>query len=327
MLKALLLTTILVSCTVPASGLVPRRVYLDSPGGLPAFVMSPVPAGEAGNFRAEARVALDDLAERRGFSHGSWWLELVPAISTDTLRATLRWGNTDYGDMLDRRFTRLTVTLGDSMLVEKEVDGFATHSGAYNTLGIGISGSVVKVYGGSASRGALCEATLDDGFIPTCVRADGKGTGRVSLLVAEAEAAPETVAMTGWTREALESCLASTSDPIEGYWTYLDRANDPSYARPGGRYTLALVSDGAEGYDILYVDGAQTLADRWKPLMLKGRLSPGIFENHYSLEWIDAEFDPVTEDIHADISQDAILTLSFPLLKTTLRFSKMPVRH
>ena len=61
--------------------------------------------------------------------------------------------------------------------------------------------------------------------------------------------------------------------------------------------------------------------------MLKGRLRPGIFENHYSLEWIDAEFEPVTEDIHADISQGAILTLSFPLLKTTLRFSKMPVRH
>lgn len=326
MLKTLLFT-ILISCAVSASGMVPQRAYLDSPGGLPASVMSPVMAEEAGQFRAEARVALDDLAERRGFSHGSWWLDVVPANGIDTLRATLRWGNTDYGDMLDRRFTRLTVTLGDSLLVEKDVDGFATHSGAYNTLGVGISGTVVKFYGGSGSRGVLCEATLADGFIPSCVRVDGKAPGRVSLLVAEAEAAPEAVARTEWTREALETRLASASDPIEGYWTYLDRANDPAYARPGGRYTLALVSDGAGGYDILYVDGAQIFADRWMPFMLKGRLKPGIFENHYSLEWIDAEFEPVTEDIYADISQGAILALSFPLLKTTLRFSKMPVRH
>lgn len=60
-------------------------------------------------------------------------------------------------------------------------------------------------------------------------------------------------------------------------------------------------------------------------MMLKGRLRPTIFENHYTLEWIDSEFRTMTEDMHADIEQGAILTLSFPLLKTTLRFSKVPV--
>ncbi len=61
-------------------------------------------------------------------------------------------------------------------------------------------------------------------------------------------------------------------------------------------------------------------------MMLKGRLKPTIFVGHYDLEWIDSTFAPIDRDIHATITDGAILTLSFPLLKTTLRFSRMPLK-
>ena len=308
-----------------ASAAHPLRSYLDNPGPLPATVASPLAVGKTERFSAEARVALDDLGERRGWSRGAWWLDMTSPSCPDTLRLMLRWGNTDYGDMLDRRFTRLTVRLGADVLYDGDVKGFATNSGAYNTLGGAVSDGRLTVYGGLGSRSELCAMPLGRDFVPAEAHVGCLGGGRVSLLVAEAVPSPEAVASSEWAADSLDLRLAASPDPIDGYWMYLDRVNDPSYARLGGRYTLALVSDGDRGYDIIYVDGARTLADRWRPMMLKGRLRPTIFENHYTLEWIDSEFRTMTEDMHADIEQGAILTLSFPLLKTTLRFSKVPV--
>ena len=59
-------------------------------------------------------------------------------------------------------------------------------------------------------------------------------------------------------------------------------------------------------------------------MMVKGRLKPTVFIDHYDLEWTDATFETIDRDIHASVTDNAILTLSFPLLNTTFRFSKMP---
>ena len=61
-------------------------------------------------------------------------------------------------------------------------------------------------------------------------------------------------------------------------------------------------------------------------MMLKGRLKPTIFLDHYDLEWVDSTFERMNRDIHAQLTDGAILSLSFPLLKTTVRFSKMPLK-
>ena len=61
--------------------------------------------------------------------------------------------------------------------------------------------------------------------------------------------------MYSWTEDNLDKYLLGSRDPVEGYWCYLDRANNKAMAIPGGYYRLAIVNNG-NGYDIIYLDGA-----------------------------------------------------------------------
>ncbi len=156
----------------------------------------------------------------------------------------------------------------------------------------------------------------------------------LTLFSTEVRSHPSFSLSTEYTHERLAERFKSSRDPVEGYWTYFDRVNDPVYARPGGQYTLAIVrsdtnaDDTGATYDIIYISGAVTLGDSWHPMMLKGSLRPTIFQGHYDMEWIDSTFSRINSDIHALLdSNNALLTLSFPLLKTTLRFSRIPLRE
>lgn len=307
-----------------------ERVYHEAPVTLTDTVIT-LPAGDTGGlltYSSEARVALDNIKECEGMSPGRWTL-FIAGESGDTLAMTLRHGNTAYGDILDRRFTRLTVRRGGKVLFDDEVDGFSSSPGAFNTLSAELSESgLLMVRGGGKKREIVAQLQIDTPFSPTeSGVAVAGGSGEVSLFCCEESRLPEAVVTTGWSHEELTEYIKASDDPAEGFWKYLDRENDPEYARPGGRYLLATVRNkDAGGYDIIYVDGARTYSDRWNPMMLKGRLIPTIFTSHYDLEWLDSSFEPMTEDLHADITDGAILTLSFPMFKTVMRFSKMPVR-
>ncbi len=130
--------------------------------------------------------------------------------------------------------------------------------------------------------------------------------------------------MTGWTEESLASHFASSTDPVEGFWRFLDRDNDPEWAIPGGYYDLAVVknADGA-AYDIIYIGGAEVAAINWRPGMLKGSLAPTIFADHYKLTWTDSRFLSDYSEATADLSlSNTVLTLNFPLYRSQLRFSR-----
>ena len=129
----------------------------------------------------------------------------------------------------------------------------------------------------------------------------------------------------GWDVETLTARFRDSSDPLEGFWEYLDRDVDDCLARAGGRYLLALVSDNAGGYDIIYVGGADTNSSEWHPGFRRGHLSPTIFTDNYTLEWTDAMFRTISQDAYATIDQSAILTLRFPTYKSQLRFSRRPL--
>ena len=124
-----------------------------------------------------------------------------------------------------------------------------------------------------------------------------------------------------WTVDALEEYLANSSDPIEGYWKYLDRDMEEKWLKLGGRYTLAVVR-ADDGYDILYIDGAQVKKSQWQPCMLKGHIVKTIFSGNYDLYWIDATMEPISEDAYATIENGVILTLNFPIYKSQVRFAK-----
>ncbi len=269
----------------------------------------------------DLRVAMQGIEERRGLAAAYWGVELIG--EGDTLSLSVRHGNSDFGDILDRRLTFVTLNSRRGKLAEAVSEKFAASSGSFNSLHISFSrqNHTIKVTGGGSKPEMLLKSDLP--FTPEKITLWSKGRMDVAALVTEKSFDPEEHLDTGYSFEQLRERFSQSIDPAEGFWQYLDRENDTRYAHPGGRYLLATVkSDSGSGYDIIYLDGAITLANKWRPGMLKGRLKPTIFRDHFDLQWIDSTFDSIDTDIHADITDSAILTLSFPLLKTKLRFSK-----
>ncbi len=132
----------------------------------------------------------------------------------------------------------------------------------------------------------------------------------------------QVAATTQWTLASLDEYLAQSADPIEGYWRYLDRDMQDEWLRLGGRYTLAIVRSD-NGYDLIYIDGAQVKKSMWEPGMLKGHITPTLFTGNYDLMWIDATMEPIDNDCYATIENGIILTLNFPVYKSQVRLSKI----
>ena len=128
----------------------------------------------------------------------------------------------------------------------------------------------------------------------------------VLTIEREDQVAPSTL----WTLEALDEYLANSIDPVEGYWCYLDRDMEEKWLRIGGRYTLAVVR-ADDGYDLIYIDGAQVKKSLWNPGMLKGHMVKTVFSGNYDLTWIDATMEPISElrseitSLTSGIKQDA----------------------
>ncbi len=156
------------------------------------------------------------------------------------------------------------------------------------------------------------------------------------------QADPAKLHMTRWTVDALAERFAASTDPLEGFWSFLDRDNDPAWAIPGGFYELAIVKTGAAPqsdtteetsdnipvYEIIYISGATVEGASWLLGMRKGSLSPTIFADHYKLSWIDARFQTDYPECTADLSaSNTILTLRFPLHRSQLRFSRRPLHR
>lgn len=286
-----------------------------------------------GTQLVDVRGAMAGIGERPGLATAYWGIDLIGG--GDTLRLTLRHGNSAFGDLLDKRVNMLTASIGGRVVEEKDVAQFESSSGVYNTIRLTIDreSEELTVSGGGKSVADIFTIPLRPMEVPEELRVWSRGRLTLSSVSMESAFSPQKTLATAWTQDSLTAYLKNSDDPLEGYWQYLDRENDPQYARPGGRYLLAVVRSAAgneleedTGYDIIYVSGAETYRDRWSPMMLKGRLRPTIFQDHYDLHWIDSSFEPIERDIHANVTDGSILSLSFPLLKTTLRFSKMPLK-
>lgn len=132
----------------------------------------------------------------------------------------------------------------------------------------------------------------------------------------------QVITTTSWTREALDEYFATSEDPNEGYWKYLDRDMQDDWLRLGGRYTLAVVRSD-DGYDIIYLEGAQVKKSLWHEGMLKGHMTKTVFSGNYDATWIDATMEPIEKDVQATIENGVILTLYFPVYKSQVRFAKV----
>lgn len=185
-------------------------------------------------------------------------------------------------------------------------------SGGWNTVAVewGGDGAATVLAGEFALRPLL---RLDSLPRPTdSIRVEGDRP-RVEMLIVETDDADFGRLHSGYGADALEAAER---------WRYLDRENDPAFARPGGDYELALIADSQGGYDIIYMGGAVTNAAHWEPGMLKGRIEPTGFAGYYKLEWVDATGRLIPDECFAEFdSGRTVLTLSFPSLQASLRFS------
>lgn len=182
----------------------------------------------------------------------------------------------------------------------------------------------VEILAGDNSIEPLWEAAIDheQACLPTGILL--AGPTEVETAVTERVPDRSKRLRSQWDITSLKRHIAQSDNPAEGIWQYLDRDANPRYALPGGNYTLATVADGRGGYDIIYLSGAEKAASKWEAGMIKGHLSPTVFEHHYNLVWFDAEMNEISRECSADIELPAIMRLNFPLLKTTVRLSKSP---
>ena len=127
--------------------------------------------------------------------------------------------------------------------------------------------------------------------------------------------------------DSLKAYLAASEYIYEGTWAYLDGDIDRSKADIGAFYTLATVANNRGGYDIVYLGGEKNYAFQWEPLDIKGELVRTPFIDSFDLVWLSADGCTLRHDTSATFEAGhAALRLNFPLLKSSMRFRRHPVR-
>lgn len=212
-----------------------------------------------------------------------------------------------------------------NIIVETSTDSNVDLIGGANTMSVRIIGNNVSVKLGSHTLYDILRFNIEES---EWTNAYMKAYGCVSPNLFVVECINNTNDYnTGLDVGLLVQGEGFTNARTDGLWKYLDRENDNEYAKPGGFYELATVTDPETRItDIVYIGGADVANDRWLPGMRKGRLIPTTFINHYDLEWVSANMETLDYEMFAEISDDgAILTLSFPELKSKLRFKRIPL--
>lgn len=233
-----------------------------------------------------------------------------------------------YQDITDERSMQVSVVqrCGNevSQLAQTTIGKGISLEDDMNTVCIDVDERGVRVSIGKNEVQQVLEAAVKrpSGMVQVGYLVGPGARTAVERAVLTIENEQQVAATSPWTLASLDEYLARSADPIEGYWRYLDHDMQDDWLRLGGRYTLAVVR-GDNGYDIIYIDGAQVSKSMWTPCMLKGHISPTLFAGNYDLSWIDATMDPIGSDAYATIENGVILTLNFPVFMSQVRFAKV----
>ena len=233
-----------------------------------------------------------------------------------------------YDDITDQRSMHVTLIQRQngetSTVATTEIKKGVSLEDEMNTLCVDVDEHGVIIMVGKDELKQVLEAHIKRPLGPVQVGYQvGPGT-RMALerAVLTIDNEKQVITTTQWTRETLDEYFAASKDPVEGYWTYLDRDMEDRWLRLGGRYTIAVVR-ADDGYDLIYIDGAQVKKSLWQPGMKKGHMTRTIFSGNYDASWIDATMEPLDKDVQATIENGVILTLNFPVYKSQVRFAKV----
>lgn len=210
-----------------------------------------------------------------------------------------------------------------SVLSEKEIkSGVTPDPYEYNAFRIEYDGQTLSVSVGNVTLGTVFSSKMELPDTSQIGYFAGEGCSlKVKRICYEDSPIPQLLFATNYSKEWLDKKMAESSDPIEGYWIYLDRSTDDRFFELGGKYTIAIIKEDA-GYNVLYVDGAELYSGYWIPYMSKGRLSETPFVGHFDLEWHDAMKNIIDDETYAVLS-DFVLTFHFPIQKSQVRFRKL----
>ena len=275
------------------------------------------------NISIQTRFAVAENLERNGESKSKSRVVWNYQSPKKYCFVELSWRNTNYGDFTDERQAILRigkcVNGNDSIVITKIFDKKVNMSTGCNTIVVEGNEERFKVYVGSERLNPVGELIDKNNLSGRCGIISTVKT-KISKFIVETTPNIKQSLKTSFKEEMLKEKFHSNQQIHEGFWSYLDRNNDVKYAIVGGRYRIALIKDN-DDYLLIYLSGAQTNQINWAEGMIKGRLKPTIFQNHYDLIWYDSMFDIIDADAYATIV-DSILTLEFPLYKTQIRFYK-----
>ncbi|MDE6308752.1 MAG: hypothetical protein K2L81_01015, partial [Muribaculaceae bacterium] len=271
----------------------------------------------------EVRGAVKGNGDCHGESRQRWGVKWTNGNGV-SCRVALSWGNTDFGDFTDRRYLRADIIENDSIVdthyYYKDVD---LYDGP-NTLALDFTDGKLGVSVGSRHLADSFTSTQSIS-IPDSMEVWTVEPLMISSVVARSWPDYAAIYPPQWTYDDLYERIAGTTDPMEAFWSYFDR-NTGETTQIGGRYLLATVACG-DGYDIVMVDGARVNQSMWACGTVKGRLLPSIFIDTYTLGWRDAtgRWMHRDNDLTATVANSSLLTLHFPNIGATLRFSRMPL--
>lgn len=241
--------------------------------------------------------------------------------------------NTDNDDIANTPTVMLNIRHVDknggmsniqSIALTKDIDTEQCH----NSLAVEINGKmgVLEILAGKNTLQSVAQMKITPSEAAFGMGIVAIGAPTFDVIVSEETINKSATLQTNWTITELETHLSQQpkdrSNDIEGFWLYLDRNNDPQYCRLGGKYRLAIVANETGQYDIIYVSGAETSASEWQTGMLKGKLIPTKFIGHYNLVWNDSRLNSYDNECSATVEQESIIRFDFPLLHSSIRFSK-----
>ena len=236
--------------------------------------------------------------------------------------------STPYDDITDQRSMQVTVVQcsGNDMreLAQTQLTKGVSLEDDLNTICVDVDEQTVTVSIGKNDLQQVLEVPVKRpaGMVQVGYLVGPGARTAIERAVLTIENEKQIAATTTlWSLEDLDEYLAKSADPVEGCWKYLDRDMQDEWLRLGGRYTLAVVR-ADDGYDLIYIDGAQVKKSQWQPGMIKGHMTKTQFTGNYDLMWIDATMEPIDKDAYATIENGIILTLHFPVYKSQLRLAK-----
>ncbi|MBD5266914.1 MAG: hypothetical protein HDS41_01830 [Bacteroides sp.] len=314
----ILCLAIILSCASALCGGERKYIPVDSIVDYYGFKVN-VPSDE---LAIEARAAFDFGRNRQGRSSAYWGIAWnCNGDYSEFDYVALRLKNTDFGTITDTRAA--DVEYGhhcngiDSVIACATVEASHNLNGGENTLAVEWIDGVMKVFSGEKILAPSLDVAATPPAVSEC-RVFSTGNLKLKSVVIEREEDLFTRLQLPYTLDQLSS-LPRRMEGIEGLWTYLDRVTDDNRARLGGMYNLWIVKDG-DRYLVLYHSGAKVNSEKWNRMMIKGELQPTPFVGHFDLKWYDAMMHEVDDECSATLDGEGILSLSFPIHKSSIRF-------